>query len=150
MSTSAERPAERTPVGFRLTPQRRAILRVLRASDRHPDAGWIYEQVRKELPNISLGTVYRNLAQLGEAGEVVELGLGRARRWDGNIAPHEHIVCRRCGVVEDVDILRGGRDLDAMAAKASGFVVQSRQLQFEGICPRCQRDGAPDPGIHSA
>ena len=144
MSASADYRKERDLSGLRLTPQRRAILRILRASTEHPEAGWIYEQVRKELPRISLGTVYRNLGQLAEMGLVVELDVGRARRWDGQVEPHDHIVCLRCGTVEDLEAL-GDRDrLEERVRQSSGFVVYSHQLHFQGLCPRCQREEASD------
>jgi Fur family transcriptional regulator, peroxide stress response regulator len=142
MSTSADHRKEHDLSGLRLTTQRRAILRILRASTEHPEAGWIYEQVRKELPRISLGTVYRNLAQLAETGLVVELDVGRARRWDGQVKPHDHIVCLRCGTVEDLDVVYDRERLEEMASESSGFVAYSHQLHFQGLCPRCQREEA--------
>ncbi len=144
MSASADHGKEHDLSGLRLTPQRRAILRVLRASAEHPDAGWIYEQVRKELPRVSLGTVYRNLGQLADAGLATELGIGRARRWDGRSTSHDHIVCLRCGAVEDMDVLADREQLEQMASESSGFVVHSHQLHFQGLCPRCQREEALD------
>ncbi|MBC7234346.1 MAG: transcriptional repressor [Chloroflexi bacterium] len=125
--------------GLRLTPQRKAILAAVREGGRHPEAGEIYERVRRQLPHISLGTVYRNLAQLSEAGLVVELNIGRASRWDGQPAPHDHLICRRCGHIEDIDIGREGCDLDAIARRVSGFIIEGHRLQFEGLCPACQR-----------
>jgi Fur family transcriptional regulator, peroxide stress response regulator len=144
MSASVDHGKEHDLSRLRLTPQRRAILRVLRASTEHPEAGWIYEQVRKELPRISLGTVYRNLAQLAETGLVVELEVGGARRWDGQVRPHDHIVCLRCGTVEDLDVVAGRDRLEERVRQSSGFVVYSHQLHFQGLCPRCQREEALD------
>jgi Fe2+ or Zn2+ uptake regulation protein len=144
MSASTNDRKEQNLSGLRLTPQRRAILRALQSSVEHPDAVWVYEQVRRELPRVSLGTVYRNLAQLHEAGLVIELDIGRARRWDGRVTPHEHIVCQCCGAVQDLDILRGRDRLEDMAARSSGFLVRSYQLHFEGLCPHCQHNNALD------
>ena len=75
-----------TNKGFiRKTKQRELILKTLRSTDTHPTADWIYEQVKKEMPNISLGTVYRNLGILKESGEILELNYGsKYSRYDGN------------------------------------------------------------------
>ena len=144
MSVSADHRKEYDLSGLRLTAQRRAILCVLRATTEHPEAGWIYEQVRKELPRISLATVYRNLAQLVETGLVTELDVGGARRWDGQVKPHDHIVCLRCGSVEDLDVLVDRERLEERVSQSSGFIVYTHQLYLQGLCPRCQREEALD------
>ena len=93
-----------TQKGFiRKTKQRDLILKVLRSTDTHPTADWIYEQVKKEMPNISLGTVYRNLGKLAELGEITELKFGsKYSRFDGNPDNHYHFVCTECEKVIDV------------------------------------------------
>jgi Fur family transcriptional regulator, peroxide stress response regulator len=139
MSASADQGKERDLSGLRVTAQRRAILRVLRATTEHPDATWIYEQVRKEMPRVSLATIYRNLGQLAEADLVTELDIERTRRWDGCVEPHDHIICMRCGSVEDLDILFNRERLEEWVRQASEFVVYSHQLYIQGLCPRCQR-----------
>ena len=80
--------------GFvRKTKQRGAILRVLRNTDTHPTADWVYQEVRKEMPHVSLGTIYRNLKTLVEMGEVQELCYGSSyTRFDGNPHRHYHFV----------------------------------------------------------
>ena len=129
---------------LRLTPQRLEILRALRGMPRHPDASEVFERVRRELPHISLATVYRNLAQLSQVGLVQELSIGRARRWDARLDPHEHVVCRRCGRVADLDIADETQRLEVLANRASGFVVEGHQARFEGLCLDCQREAAAD------
>jgi len=127
--------------GLRLTPQRLAILEVLRSTDIHPEASWIYQQVRKRLPAISLGTVYRNLALLADAGLIRELALGdQMSHWDGRVAPHYHVVCARCHRIADIELPGTAEELERRAAIASDFVIQGHSLQFVGRCPRCQEE----------
>jgi len=124
--------------GFRLTPQRRAILRVLREAADHPDATWIYERVRKELPHISLGTVYRNLSLLAEEGLIREIPLGhQPSRWDGRTDPHAHAICQRCGRVVDVELCLP-QEVFTQVAESTGFRLLDARVLFEGLCPACQ------------
>ena len=88
---------------FRMTNQRRVILQELRNVHSHPTADDIYIMVRKTLPRISLGTVYRNLEILSEMGLIKKLvGCGRQRRFDGDIENHYHIRCVKCGKIDDL------------------------------------------------
>src|SRR5579859_1332045 len=84
--------------GGKITPQRLFLFRALEHAHRHPSAEDLYEEVRAELPMLSLGTVYKTLAELVDLGEVqtVETGDGRAR-YDPNTEPHAHLLCRVCG-----------------------------------------------------
>lgn len=126
--------------GFvRKTKQREVILRVLRGTKCHPTADWIYQEVRKEIPNISLGTVYRNLRGLTELGEILELNYGSTySRFDGNTHPHYHFVCLNCGQVCDLD-MAVLHDLDKLAAAHSDFLVTGHRLEFYGYCKECRR-----------
>ena len=131
--------------GLRLTQRRMAILEVLRSTSVHPEASWVYEEVRKTLPHISLGTVYRNLAKLAEAGLVMELkGEQRASHWDGRTTPHGHVVCNRCGKIVDLEIAPLTGDLESKVAEISGFTILGHRLQFEGVCPEC-KSGKTEP-----
>ena len=126
-------------VGFRrLTPQRRAVLEAVQRAPIHPDACWVYDQVRRRLPNISLGTVYRSLAVLRDAGLIQELPqAGGPTRYDANIEAHQHIVCSQCGRVADVEV----GDLTALrelVARTAGFAeVVGERLEFYGRCSEC-------------
>ncbi|MDY7019245.1 MAG: transcriptional repressor [Chloroflexota bacterium] len=87
-----------------MSKQKKAILRVLRDTTSHPTGGWIYNEVRKEIPDISLGTVYRNLKVLRKKGEILELEYGNTfRRFDGNRHKNYHFRCEKCGRVFNVD-----------------------------------------------
>lgn len=87
----------------RMTRQRKVILEELGKVYTHPTADEIYAMVKEKLPNISLGTVYRNLDLLAENNQVLKLETaGNIRRYDANMAPHSHIRCVSCGKVFDV------------------------------------------------
>ena len=122
----------------RKSKQKKAIIRLLKETDSHPTAEWIYDQVRREIPNISLGTVYRNLKSMKHEGEIAELALaGAVSRFDGNTQNHYHFRCEQCGrifnVEEPVD-----RAMDDRIAQKMGFKVSQHCLEFHGLCKDCQ------------
>ena len=123
----------------RMTKQRKAILRVLKSTDSHPTADWIYEKVKKDIPNISLGTVYRNLNVLAEHGKISVLDYGSNHsRYDGNPDHHYHFRCKKCGGVFDLDI-DFGIDLNEKINQKTEFTAHSHRLEFTGICADCQQ-----------
>lgn len=122
----------------RSTPQRRIVLEELRKVTSHPTAVELHGMVRHRLPRISLGTVYRNLELLAEQGVVMKLELGGAEsRFDGNVAPHHHVRCVRCGRVSDVHGLPESM-LREDVAKAAGYRIIGYRLEFIGVCPACR------------
>jgi len=129
---------------IRRTRQREAILAALRATDSHPTADWIYDQIRRVMPTISLGTVYRNLRFLCECGKAQEIDMtGAHTRFDGNPENHYHFRCDNCGRVCDV----GGavdKELDERVARETGFQISHHRLEFRGLCRECQRAGNPE------
>ena len=123
----------------RETKQRVSILRVLRNNRTHPTADWIYEEVKKEIPNISKGTVYRNLQVLQEAGAVSELNLnGTLSRYEAKQDSHYHFRCEQCGRIYDLDE-PVNKELDKRVAKRTGFTVSHHQTEFRGFCKDCQQ-----------
>ena len=123
----------------RETRQREAILNVLRATDSHPTADWIYDEVRKTMPGLSKGTVYRNLKILQEAGEISELNLsGTVSRFEGRQKNHYHFRCDGCGRVFDLDE-PVNNELDNRVAQKTSFKVSCHQLEFRGLCIDCQQ-----------
>lgn len=121
-----------------MTRQRRTILRELRSLDAHPAADEVYALVRKKLPKISLGTVYRNLDILSRAGLINRLSLGDGQKhYDGQVSEHYHVRCLECGKISDVPADEFG-DLDEAAESACEFEILNHQLQFEGICKDCR------------
>ena len=144
--------------GLRLTAPRRLILDVVRATDAHPSAAFVYARVRRRLPRVSLATVYRNLRRLAAEGLVRERAEPAGLRFDGNTAPHDHFTCVACGAIFDVPrsarlaIARGGvaasagrRDAGRMAARM-GFEVLDERVELYGRCRACRRPGAPGRG----
>jgi Fe2+ or Zn2+ uptake regulation protein len=126
-------------LGFRrLTPQRRAVLEALQRAPLHPDACWVYDEVRRHLPNISLGTVYRSLAVLRDATLIRELPQASGpTRYDANIEAHQHIVCSQCGRVADVEV-GDLSELRELVARSAGFAeVVGERLEFYGRCSEC-------------
>jgi len=124
---------------LRMTKQRQVILEELRAVTSHPTADDMYDMVRRRLPNVSLGTVYRNLEILAESGVVQKIDIGGTKkRFDGNVAIHYHLRCEVCGRVDDVH-LDPGVDLEEMAAMLTDYTILRHRLEFIGVCPGCQQ-----------
>ena len=122
----------------RKTKQRETILEVLKGTNHHPNASWIYEQVRKKMPHISLGTVYRDLKLLAQEGEISELGLaGALIRFDGNSSNHYHFRCLKCSRIFDIDE-PVDLEMDNRVAQKTGFKVSYHCLEFRGICQDCR------------
>lgn len=104
----------------------------------HPTADMVYQDIRKIYPNISLGTVYRNLTLLTELGEAQKIVSGDGFvRFDGNPAPHYHFICRTCGAVQDVDITPA-KFLEEVAATKFDGVIESHSILFSGLCSSCK------------
>ena len=128
------------PLNLRMTRQRRVILEELRKVNTHPSADEIYEMVRKRLPRISLGTVYRNLEVLSESGDIQKLELGCSlRRFDGTPENHYHIRCTRCDRVVDAPI-DFSIDIEQKLKDETSFKIIGHKLEFIGICPDCQKN----------
>ena len=120
------------------TKQREAILKILRDTRSHPTADQIYDEVRKDIPNISKGTVYRNLQVLEEDGAIAVLNIdGTQSRYEVKQASHYHFRCENCGCVFDLDepVVF---ELDERVAKKTGFKVKYHQTEFRGLCKDCQ------------
>jgi Fur family transcriptional regulator, ferric uptake regulator len=123
---------------LRITEQRRIILEELKNVKTHPTANEVYDMVRKRLPRISLGTVYRNLEILSEAGVIRKLELaGTQKRFDGTVENHYHVRCLICGRVEDLP-MDPIPAIDVALDGYSGYQVLWHRLEFMGLCPRCQ------------
>lgn len=128
------------PEKLRMTRQRRVILEELRKNKMHPTADVLYDIVRKRLPRISLGTVYRNLEILTALGEIQTLELsGNQKRYDGDPCKHYHIRCIHCGSVENAPIA----PLNQLEDKLYGATVYNiigHRLEFLGLCPECSKN----------
>lgn len=131
---------EGRPIKRRMTRQKQAILEYLRSVTSHPNAAALYEEMRKRMPNISLGTIYRTLGVLHEEGLIQELPYEDCSRYDGRTDRHYHISCLSCGRVSDAEVGPELGDLTNLA-QAPQFQVVGHRLEFLGYCSQC-RHGA--------
>lgn len=140
--------SKRHPI--QLTMQRQAVLEAVQEAGYHIDASAVFQKVRQSIPRISLGTVYRSLSALRDAGLLHEIiNNDGPTLYDGNLHPHQHLVCRACGKVVDL-ILDLPVPLLEQAAQDSGFIsVESSRVDFHGICKDCEGQPLP-PGKQTA
>ncbi len=118
--------------------KRDAILSYLRHTDQHPSAETIYAQLKHEIPDLSLGTVYRNLALFKQQGLIQSLGdVNGVERFDGTVVPHVHFICNVCGDIVDLKELHIPELLCNKAAAEAGAEVEQCMLTFFGTCSKC-------------
>ena len=118
--------------------KRQVILEALAATTAHPTAQELYQQLKPDYPDLSLGTVYRNLSLFAEEGDAMSVGVFRGQeRFDARTEPHAHLHCAQCGRVIDVP-LPFDAQLDAKASEQIGWNVTSHYTIFEGLCPNCR------------
>ncbi len=126
------------PKTLRQSKQRTRLLQLLRATDSHPTADRLYQQLKNEFPNLSLGTVYRNLALLIEQGEVKKIHCGSTfDRFEANIQPHYHLICESCGKIMDLEMPMLYNDLNEQAKQLTTFIINHHKIEFFGICQQC-------------
>lgn len=114
--------------------QRDAVIEYLKSTTTHPTADAVYEELKKTNPNISLGTVYRNLRLLAEEGEALELSVTPEKvHFDGNVSPHSHFVCEKCGEIFDVF-----DDEFTVPKSLQGKLVKNVATTYYGVCERCK------------
>ena len=118
--------------------KRDAILAYLRGTDQHPSAETVYAALKAEIPDLSLGTVYRNISLFKQQGLIASLGsVAGVERYDGNTCPHVHFVCTGCGTVTDLSGMHVPEELNAAAAKEADALVEACHLTFHGRCRAC-------------
>ena len=126
----------------RRSKKRDAILELMRSTRTHPSADWIYQNMREQFPDVSLGTVYRNLNQLREEGIVKSVGVVNGQeRFDAFTVPHSHFVCNHCGAVIDLPNCVS-EEVIAPLSKEYGFLEQSSELHVYGLCSECAHQKA--------
>lgn len=133
--------------GYRLTPQRMALLRLILAGEGqgHPTAAQLYEQIQKQFPTTSLATVYKTLTVLKEMGEIIEIGACSEDRHYDSVKPfsHPHLICIQCCRTVDAEIGPSEAQAQAEAAKAlaerTGYRLVGHRFNIYGVCPACQQ-----------
>jgi Fur family ferric uptake transcriptional regulator len=125
---------------MRLTTQRQIILEELGKVTSHPTANEVYDMVRKRLPRIGLGTVYRNLELMADNGIILKLEVGGTqKRFDATVDPHYHIRCNSCGKVNDVK-MDVQEKINQAAEMASNYKILGHHIEFTGICMDCRAE----------
>ncbi len=121
-----------------LTPQREAVLQVIRESEEHLTASEIFESARRRLPSISYATVYNSLKYLKDTGLISAISFGNgASRYDRETERHDHAICSHCGKLVDFD-LTDTADLVRAAVRKTHFKPESLHLTLRGVCPDCR------------
>jgi Fur family transcriptional regulator, ferric uptake regulator len=123
---------------LRQTEARRIILEELKDLTSHPTADEVYTLVRKRIPRVSLGTIYRNLEILSENGQIKKLeGGGSQRRFDGTTGNHYHLRCVACGQIKDLTT-HPLKEIDKAVFKLGDFEILDYKLELVGVCPACK------------
>ena len=119
--------------------KRDAILECIQNTTCHPTAETVHEMLRTTHPDISLATVYRNLALFKKQGKIISVGtVNGSERFDGNTQPHVHLVCEDCTAIEDLREMNIPDWLCQEAQRLTGYQVQGCQITFLGTCTNCQ------------
>ena len=120
--------------------QRESIKANLMSRHDHPTADALYASIREEFPNISLGTVYRNLGVLEENGQLMRIPMDNGSdRFDPNVVPHYHFLCRGCGRVMDIDLVFPD-ELMTQVQESTDLAIESCSVSFTGLCPDCENE----------
>ena len=123
----------------RKSQQKNTILKVLKGTTSHPTADWIYSEVRKEIPNVSLGTIYRNLRQLKARGKILKLHIDDvSSRFDYNTKSHCHFRCTKCKQVFDLIVPECSKMIEQLS-RQRGLQISSYMVTFSGLCVKCQK-----------
>ncbi len=118
--------------------KRNAILAYLRNTTAHPSAEMVFTDLKQEIPDLSMGTVYRNLSLFKQQGLATSVATVKGvERFDGNIEPHVHFICTDCDAVIDLMDMEVPDSLKAIAETCCGGTVQDCQLSFTGQCKTC-------------
>lgn len=126
--------------GFRMTPQRLAIVRIIAEDTRHPTVDQVFETVHEAFPTTSRATVYKTFELLQEVGELLEFEFSEGgNRYDAKrVGPHAHVLCDGCGRMDDIEVDSAGGSLLSEADANSSFQVMRQRIEFYGFCPKCQ------------
>ena len=125
---------------IRYSKKREAILNAIRGTHCHPSAEWVYQTLKPTHPDLSLGTVYRNLVFFQQNGDVQSIGVVKGQeRFDAVTTPHSHFICTCCRAVIDLPELPPDEALNHAVSEQYGFAVDYHDLTFYGICDECMQ-----------
>lgn len=124
---------------IRYSKKRNAILELLQTTESHPSAEWLFQQLKPQYPDLSLGTIYRNLTFFQEQGDIISVGVVNGQeRFDATTHPHSHFICECCGSVIDLHHLKMDEVLAKKVSEKCGLSVERFDLKVYGKCPTCQ------------
>ena len=133
---------------IRYSKKREVILNAIRSTTCHPSAEWIYHTLKPIHPDLSLGTVYRNLVFFQQQGQVQSVGVVNGQeRFDGNTTPHSHFVCTNCGAVIDLHSIKLDSFLTRDVSEQYGLTVERHELTFYGKCQTCMKQEESNQNI---
>ena len=132
---------------IRYSKKREAILQAIQSTDTHPSAEWVYQKLKADHPDLSLGTVYRNLVFFQKQGTIKSVGvINGQERFDPLTTPHSHFVCTRCSAVIDLLGLTLDQNLDKDVCNIYPCQVERHELTFFGLCSRCIQKAQEEEG----
>jgi len=127
--------------GRKFSAKREEILNLLRSTKTHPGAYWVYERLKPDIPNLSLGTVYRNLNIFCKEGMAASLGVIRGEeRYDGITEPHPHFICSCCGTIFDFPMKKAKTLFRGGSCTKNSFLIDFRKTVFYGLCGNCREN----------
>ena len=128
-------------ITHRFSKKRQAIYDALLQSRDHPSAEYVYQTLKPEYPDLSLGTVYRNIKNMVVSGDVICVGTVEGKeRYDAHIEPHAHLVCRGCGTVVDIEITEEMAFQCQAVARENSIDLDLHSLHFAGLCHQCKSE----------
>ena len=126
--------------GFRLTPQRVELVRLIAVSEGHPSAGELYTKIKRRFPTMSHATVYKTLSLLKEMNQVLEIDLHDDSHYDGNRPePHPHLICINCNKIIDGEVSLDPKSLRSLE-QTTGYKILRPQITLYGLCPDCKEE----------
>ena len=125
----------------RFSHKREAILETIRSTKTHPSAEWIYNKLKIKYKDLSLGTIYRNIALFKEQGLITSVeNVGGHERLDGNTVPHAHFICLNCNEVIDIDSSLINTDFNNQLSEKYDFNIDYQKIIFYGKCSKCLKE----------
>lgn len=122
--------------GHNYSSKREAIFKTIASTKSHPSAAWVYEQLKDDIPNLSLGTVYRNIALFKEQGKIITVAtVNGEERIDADVSDHAHFVCEQCSKVYDLDSTKLAYFEDELTQ--DGYLINRKNVVFHGVCCEC-------------